>query len=367
MTARRQGPDVVLRFIVPVANTDASRPADLDRIEVYAHTGPLPSPLDFLTYGTLVGNVAVKAPVALGAEGGEQLPGVEQGAGAIVSEAITPAELLAGKAPVRRGPAPRSPIAPVATLDMETPGTVNAPVPPVRYYVAIGTSRRNRRGAFSAPIGVPLVDPLLPPTSLTAAYAEDAVTLTWQAAPVPADIFAPVPVYNLYEVSEPSAAAGLDKGTIAGAPPLNGAPLRVMTFKDPRIEFGVHRCYVVRSVRVAGVIPVESAASPPICLTLADTFAPAAPKSLRSVPSEGAISLIWEPNTEKDLAGYVVLRGEAPGETLTPLTPAPIHETTYRDTAVTPGVTYVYAVTAVDSASKPNVSPRSETVTEVAR
>ena len=44
--------DIVLQFTVPTLNTDGSGPADLRRIEVYAHTGPLPSPTDFLKYGT---------------------------------------------------------------------------------------------------------------------------------------------------------------------------------------------------------------------------------------------------------------------------------------------------------------------------
>ena len=63
----------------------------------------------------------------------------------------------------------------------------------------------------------------------------------------------------------------------------------------------------------------------------------------------------------------MVLRGEASGETLTPLTPVPIHETTYRDTTVKSGVTYFYAVVAVDNALKPNISAQSNLATEVAR
>jgi fibronectin type 3 domain-containing protein len=49
------------------------------------------------------------------------------------------------------------------------------------------------------------------------------------------------------------------------------------------------------------------------------------------------------------------------------LTPEPIHETTYRDTTVKPGVTYVYAVEAVDNAPVPNVSAPSNKASEVAR
>ena len=82
------------------------------------------------------------------------------------------------------------------------------------------------------------------------------------------------------------------------------------------------------------------------------------------MPSEGAISLIWEPNTESDLRGYIVLRASAPGETLQPITSAPIAQTTLKD-AVVAGVRYVYAVRAVDEAG--NLSEPSERVEEAAR
>jgi len=59
------------------------------------------------------------------------------------------------------------------------------------------------------------------------------------------------------------------------------------------------------------------------------------------------------------------LRGEAGGDTLQPITPVPIEEPTYRDTAITPGARYVYAILAVDTAS--NVSLESNRVEETAR
>ena len=83
--------------------------------------------------------------------------------------------------------------------------------------------------------------------------------------------------------------------------------------------------------------------------------------------SEGAISLIWDSNTEADLAGYIVLRGRAGGATLQPLTQQPITETTFRDTTVRAGTRYVYAVVAVDKATPANVSAQSNRVEETAR
>jgi hypothetical protein len=112
---------------------------------------------------------------------------------------------------------------------------------------------------------------------------------------------------------------------------------------------------------------VESSASEPVCVKAADVFPPAAPKSLAAVASEGAISLIWEANSEPDLAGYLVMRGIAPGAPTDRLTPQPIRETTYRDTTVKPGTRYVYEIVAVDTATPPNASAPSNRVQETAR
>jgi hypothetical protein len=373
--ARRVGQDVIFQFTIPTTNTDGRGPADVDRVEVYAHTGRLLAPVDFLKYGTLVGNVAVKPPAGSGADAEGQLPGLAPGSVASVSETITSAEMEIGRMPVTRGT-----VALAATLlastDLETPGTVNAPIPVMRYYVAVAVNRRNRRGALSPPLAVPLIEPFAAPPTLEAEYGETAVKLTWKASDRSDDIFAPLPTYNLYEVEDPAASTAPEGPPVAGAPALNSSPLKaavntlpvaLTSFDDPRMTFGTRRCYVVRAVRVAGPIVVESTASRPACVTLADTFPPAAPKSLVSVANEDAISLIWEANTEKDLGGYLVLRAEAPGERLTPLTPVPIHETTYRDTTVTHGMTYDYVVVAVDNAPVPNISAYSNKVTEVAR
>ena len=82
------------------------------------------------------------------------------------------------------------------------------------------------------------------------------------------------------------------------------------------------------------------------------------------VCAEGVVSLIWEPNTESDLAGYVVLRGVAPGDSLQPITPSPIAATVYED-KVAPGTTYVYAVRAADRSG--NLGPLSAKVEDAAR
>jgi len=373
LTAKRLGDTVVLQFTVPTLNTDSTRSVNLDRVEVYAHTGPLPVPTDFLRYGTLVGNVAVK--ISTGAPGATPVPGVEPGSKGIVSETITAALLEPGRTPPVRNAAARN--RGVAEPIYETPETVNVPLPVNRYYVAVGVTRNNRRGAFSPPVAFPLVNPLPPPTDPKADYDQVSVSLSWVAPARGEDIFVPEASYNVYELGESpagsssqstnGAATGPTLPPAAAFAPVNSAPLSAAAFKDMRIAFGAERCYIVRSVRFAGLRSVESQPSAPVCLTPVDTFPPAAPKQLTSVVNENGVSLIWEPNTEKDLAGYVVLRGEIGSETLTPLMRLPIRETTYLDSTVHAGTSYDYVVVAVDNAPVPNTSPYSNRVTEVIR
>jgi hypothetical protein len=410
-TAKRLDSDVVLQFKIPTANTDGTTPADLDRVEAYAHTGPLPVPTDFLKYGTLIGTLEVKAPNADG-DGVEGAPGaggapgapspssegaakpdtVGQGWAVTVLEKLTDAHMTPGPMPIERQAAAEPP-----APQLETPGTVNLPPPVIRYYTVVAVSRsRNRRGAFATPVGVPLSTPPEAPEGVVASWTQDAITLAWtpvpgevartiaaaapaavETPPVAADtpvsiqnVAPPAPSvarfgYNVYDAD-----AGGAKDPAEGRPPvvpLNSTLLTTAAFSDSRLEFGTERCYVVMKVEMAGTIALESAPTAPVCVTPADTFPPSAPRTLTSVTSENAVSLIWEPNTDPDLQGYLVLRGDAPDEKLTPLTPSPILDTTYRDSTVQAGRSYVYVVVAVDTATPPNVSEHSNRVTEVIR
>lgn len=175
--------------------------------------------------------------------------------------------------------------------------------------------------------------------------------------------------YAVYEVAPPNfMAPKLEAGAVPPFPVLlTASPLAATTFRDDRFEVGVERCYAVTTVATTGAMAVESQMSTPSCVKAVDTFPPSAPKKLEAVASEGAISLIWEASPEPDVAGYVVLRGEAGSGRLAPLFKDPIKETTYRDVSVKRGVRYVYAVVAVDTAAAHNVSQQSNRVEETAR
>ena len=338
-----------------------------------------------------------------------------QGQSLTVVEVLTP-EL---KVPVDvfRSDDDPAPAPPPSTAAAARPlvSPVLAPAPMPRTYVIVGVSQRGLRGAPSEPVRVSLVDPPPPPPAPDLYYNHRAVVaVEWTrpqgarrvqeaaVAPVlPSRVVGswPEPLrYNLYEVTvdrgvpavsstplnanpveaapflirrEPVPVVAPVSGVIA-APLIDpsGAPASgalAQTVSDPEIAFGAERCYVLRAVATEYGRAVESESSQPGCITLRDIYPPAPPRGLTAVGSETGISLIWDPNQDPDLAGYLVLRGEAPGETLQPLTPEPIRATTYHDADVREGVRYVYAVVAVDNATPPNTSDESDRAEEAAR
>jgi hypothetical protein len=259
-------------------------------------------------------------------------------------------------------------------------------VTPTRLYVAVAINHKGQKGVVSGRQSVPLVTPPSAPSGEQVEYSETAITVSWTspldfrqpifAAPGP-DVLksrtfgmtTPSGAFNVYEVLPPPR-PGAVKMPEAPPPggrmpvPVNDKPLAGPPFVDKRVQLGSERCYAVRTVTQIGTLSLESDPSVPACVSLVDHFPPAPPKGLQAVSGEGAISLIWEANTESDLDGYLVLRSEAGGP-FKPLTPAPIAETTFRDSTATRGVRYSYVVVAVDKAK--NQSQPSNQVEEVAR
>jgi predicted small lipoprotein YifL len=181
----------------------------------------------------------------------------------------------------------------------------------------------------------------------------------------------PTPTYGflVYEMAPPDFKPPVQQpGAVPPYPVLlTPAAVNAGIWSDNRFVVGANRCYSVTTVMTQGLMTVESAPTGTVCVKTVDTFPPAAPRNLQAVASEGTISLIWDANTEPDLAGYIVLRGAAGSDKLTAITPTPIKETTFRDTAVKAGVRYAYVVIAVDTATPQNISAQSNRVEETAR
>jgi hypothetical protein len=163
----------------------------------------------------------------------------------------------------------------------------------------------------------------------------------------------------------PAAGAGATGAAATAPEPLTPKPLEETSFTHAGAEPGKEQCFLVRSVAMVGTATIESEPSDPICVTPKDTFPPAAPKALAAVSDVGAVNLVWDANTESDLAGYIVLRGAAPGDNMQPLMRDPLKDNRYVDRTVVGGTTYVYSVIAVDKAG--NRSAPSNRVQETPR
>jgi hypothetical protein len=143
---------------------------------------------------------------------------------------------------------------------------------------------------------------------------------------------------------------------------------------DPTARFGLSYEYTARAadrLSAANTNPSESRAiqmlgqpSPPIRVDVIDTFPPAIPQGLVTiwVEEEKTIDLSWQPDTEQDLAGYIVYRAEADGPWKRISGTAPLTSPAFRDSQATTGHTYRYAVTAIDLLG--NESKRSPEATE---
>jgi hypothetical protein len=372
-TAQRRGDAVDLQFVVPSANTDNTRPANVARVDVYAVTAATPVSEDqIVKQGVRVASVSVKSPKDPSntideddSDSDMEAPegqGIDQGAVGRASETLTSASLV----PVRLKVDRRAPAPPADTGD----GPLLPPraAPLTRTYVALGVSKSERKGPGSKPLAVPLLPPPAAPRTPSISYDEQAITLVWDPVTAVAGVQRdPVddelPSRAIGVRPAPVAYAVYDAGAKPGPLKLTRTPIATPKYVDNRIVWGEERCYVVRAVQALGDLTVESAAAEPVCKTPTDTFAPAAPVNLQSTPTEGAINLIWDANTEKDLAGYIVLRGSS-AATLQPVVTAPIQDTTFRD-EVAPGIRFVYAVKAVDRAG--NQSSLSTLVEEAAR
>jgi predicted small lipoprotein YifL/fibronectin type 3 domain-containing protein len=391
---QRAGDDVRARFTVPAENDNKTKPADVVAIELHAISG-VPedefgqslSGAEFVRLADPVGRVEVKpvategepAPPAAPAALAALDPRPAQGGHGVIREKLGPQSRKPFVHPRKRD---RKKEIETASVPRPLAGPPNE-LPFSRTYVATSIGRKGQRSAVSNRVALPLNDaPLLPPPSVTVTFTEKAVTVAWTTPPdatlsvqrgaaateIPARSLVPsrVPTtYNVYAVTRK------DGATVEGTEPANPAPIPAESLTLPLAGFGIEQCFVIRSGLQYGRARVEGPASAVGCASPVDQFAPAAPKGLVAVGSEGGVSLIWDPNTEADLAGYLVMRGEVGAggavASLTPLMAEPLKETTYRDTTVRPGMRYVYAVVAVDNASPRNVSETSNRVEEGAR
>ena len=354
VNVNRRGSTIELAVTVPTVNTDGSRPANLAGIDVYAVTNAPPkmTDADIVKRGTKVASVAVKSPRSPNDTVEKDEPsenaeptvgeGLEQGSTKVISESIT---------------------APLEESNTSDDGPLLGPpgMTQLRTYVVVGTDRRGRPLPTAKRVAVPLQLPPPPPPPVEITYDEKKIAVTWKPVVEEDDAGEAVLPSRSFGPLAPDVAYNVYDGTTGAR--LNDTPVLEKRYEDTHIEWGTKRCYFVRAVQFVARLPVESDPGESACEMLVDTFPPAAPKGLTAVPTEGAINLIWDPNSEPDVAGYVVFRATG-DEPLKQLTHDPIAEASYKDT-VQSGLHFTYAVSAVDKAG--NISEPSNRVEESAR
>lgn len=142
---------------------------------------------------------------------------------------------------------------------------------------------------------------------------------------------------------------------------------------DQSARFGLSYEYTAQRVERVTVdgktFELAGELSPPVRVEVVDNFPPAVPLGLAAVFVAGDdgmpnIDLNWQPDTEPDLAGYIVYRATPGGDWKRISPSAPLPTSAFRDSMVEPGKTYRYAVSAIDQTG--HESKRSEEAEESA-
>jgi hypothetical protein len=342
---------------VPQANADPSSPLSISGIEIYARTLPMgseaPTTEQLIRKEFLVATIPVRPPAIPIEPGAEATPipvpaapkpdDTRPGPGEMVvwSETIPatpmrPLELTRAQQALRA--VRRTAWLPIRPTGLFAPW-FRMPLP-TRYYAAVGVSERRRPGMPSTFAAVQFGPAPEPPTDFKVEFNETQLIVSWATA-IPNE---PVSVIE-------TTSAGVEKPA-----PVQDLPITTGSWTTP-VVFGVERCFVVRGVVRRGPVTTGSAPVGPKCVTPKDTYGPPAPTGLVTVPGTNDVTLVWDPVTAADLAGYIVLRSTGASETLQELTPTPITQVQFPDTTVRAGQRYVYYVVAVDKAG--NRGPRS--------
>jgi len=201
----------------------------------------------------------------------------------------------------------------------------------------------------------PKIIPLSPQELKTSIY-EDRIEIKWHPPEKKFDQSFPPDIkgYNIYRSDE-----GEEWRQI------NNQLIKEEKYVDRNFSFGKIYRYFVRISAYDSSSLYESEDSEVVEALPEDVFAPEIPTGLIYVSGEDFISLTWDANSERDLAGYHVWRKLEGEEKYILLTPKPILENAYNDTTVEKNERYYYAVSALDNAG--NESKKSEYISEIIR
>ena len=223
------------------------------------------------------------------------------------------------------------------------PATLLNDSPSAEIFYAVSVLNENKRSAgLSNIVAVPAVAAPAPPSDFQAKITSDGVTVSWKEPPVEtAKHF-----YRVYRRAE-----GKTTDVVAGEAPWGSVQLIDHNFEWEKTYS--YRATVVTVVHLDGKPDAEFEGGDTRAMTVFahDVFPPALPLGLQAVFSgvgqEAFVDLIWGPDTDADLAGYNVYRGEGGSETRK-INSEIVTTPAFRDVNVASGHKYFYSVSAAD-------------------
>jgi len=247
------------------------------------------------------------------------------------------------------------------------PASLTAGQPRQLLYFVELRNKSGRSAGLSNPALIAAGAAPAPISQLTAEVRADGVVLHWNGEKAPTAVrlhrrlLTPQPAKKKDDskiMSAPSEPALQNLLVDSPAPSQEaGSPNQAL---DTSVHFGQTYEYTAQRIQPVTLDgrPLELAGqlSVPIRVEVIDNFPPAVPTGLAAVlvPEEKTIDLSWQPDTEEDLAGYIVYRASEPenGNSAVNWTrisgSQPLQAPAFRDTHVEPGHTYRYAVSAID-------------------
>jgi len=239
-------------------------------------------------------------------------------------------------------------------------------------YTVEVTNSLGKGGGISNRVVVPLAVTPPAPAGVLVRVVPEGVSITWTQSRLPqgsSQLTAKYAWRIKRRLKEAEAKAGASKPVVVAQLESGNQD---SAFVDTGIEWEKQYEYWVTPVTLWQAASgekgeVEGDDSSTVAVTARDIFPPAAPAGVQAVFSGSSqnlfIDLTWSPNTEADLAGYNVYRHTEGGQPQK-INNALVKSPSFRDTAVSSGTKYFYAISAVDlrgNESKPS-EETSETV-----
>lgn len=226
----------------------------------------------------------------------------------------------------------------------------------VYVFSVISLNRSNWSGAVSNKLALHYLPAVAPPAGLTGRPSASVVELTWQV-PICPSAYSDNLCYRVYRRPRRSDAAPWLL--------ITPEPLRSPEYIDVGLNDWSACEYAVTSLLISDSTAYESDYSSPVPVTPGDYTAPATPENFMAFPFQGVCQLLWNASLDADLAGYRVYRRDPVSgiDRLLAVLPPRQHE--YTDTAIFPGRTYFYSVSAFDLSDRHNESQRTAEIAVV--